>query len=100
MVAHFTMRTYGVNKENRFVEGIRLLRKSRQIRGKKSGKNLNNTCATCSEPPSYISTMNYTKREKKYAHQDNFFLIRVYEEHSIGKQLIRANSKFGEPYYF
>ena len=32
MVARFTKRTYGVNKEFRFVEGIWLQRKSRQIR--------------------------------------------------------------------
>ena len=32
MVAHFTLRTYGVNQEFRFVEGIWLHRKSSQIR--------------------------------------------------------------------
>ena len=32
MVAHFTMRTYGVNQAFSFVEGIWLHRKSRQIR--------------------------------------------------------------------
>ena len=32
MVAHFTMRTYGVNQAFRFVEGIWLHRKSHQIR--------------------------------------------------------------------
>ena len=32
MVAHFTMRTHGVNQAFRFVEGIRLHRKSHQIR--------------------------------------------------------------------
>ena len=32
MVAHFTMRTHGVNQAFRFVEGIWLQRKSRQIR--------------------------------------------------------------------
>ena len=32
MVAHFTMRTYGVNQAFRFGEGIWLHRKSRQIR--------------------------------------------------------------------
>ena len=37
MVAHFPMRTYGVNQAFRFVEGIWLHRKSRQIR-KKIGK--------------------------------------------------------------
>ena len=31
MVAHFTMRIYGVNQVFRFVEGIWLLRNSRQI---------------------------------------------------------------------
>ena len=32
MVAHLTMRTHGVNQVLRFVEGIWLYRKSRQIR--------------------------------------------------------------------
>ena len=32
MVAHFTMRTYGVNQEFRFDRGIWLHRKSHQIR--------------------------------------------------------------------
>ena len=32
MVAHFTMRTHGVNQAFRFVEGIWLHRKSHQIR--------------------------------------------------------------------
>ena len=32
MVAHFTMRTHGVNHAYRFVEGTWLHRKSRQIR--------------------------------------------------------------------
>ena len=32
MVAHFTMRTHGVNQAFRFVEGIWLHRKRRQIR--------------------------------------------------------------------
>ena len=34
MVADFPMRTYGVNQEIRFVEGIWLQRKNRQIREK------------------------------------------------------------------
>ena len=32
MVAHFTMRTHGVNQAFRFIEGIWLHRKSHQIR--------------------------------------------------------------------
>ena len=32
MVAHFTMRTHGVNKVYRFVEGIWFHRKSRRMR--------------------------------------------------------------------
>ena len=40
MVAHFTMRTYGVNQAFRFVEGIWLHRKCRQIRRKKIGKEI------------------------------------------------------------
>ena len=38
MVAHFTMRTYGVNQAFRVVEGIWLHRGSRQIRDKKNLK--------------------------------------------------------------
>ena len=40
MVAHLTMRTHGVNQAYRFVEGIWLHRKSRQIRFFFSGKDL------------------------------------------------------------
>ena len=40
MVAHYTMRTYGVNQVFRFVEGIWLHRKSRQIRSFFSEKDL------------------------------------------------------------
>ena len=36
MVAHFSMRTYGVNQEFLFVEGIWLHQKNRQNRGNKS----------------------------------------------------------------
>ena len=47
MVAHFTS-----------VEGLWLHRKSRQIREKNRKRPiLHHTCATCSEVPSYISTM-------------------------------------------
>ena len=54
MVANFTMRTHGENQAFRFVEGIWLHRKSRQIR-KRLG--LYYTHATCSEVPSFINTM-------------------------------------------
>ena len=40
MVAHFTMRTHGVNQAFQFVEGIRLHRKPRQIRFFFSAKDL------------------------------------------------------------
>mgnify|MGYP007015541833 CR=1 FL=1 len=40
MVSHLTMRIYGVNQAFRFVEGIWLHQKSRQIREKKIGKDL------------------------------------------------------------
>ena len=62
MVAHFTMRTYGVNQEFRFAEGIWLHRKSRQIRfffGK--DLSLHHTCATCSEQPSHIKTIGWVR---------------------------------------
>ena len=47
MIAHFTMRTHGVNQEFRFVEGICPHRKGHQIRvffGKRP--RLHHTCAT------------------------------------------------------
>ena len=59
MVAHFTMRTYGLNHEFRFVEGIWLHRKGRQIRFFfRKCPILRYTYATCFELPSYISTIN------------------------------------------
>ena len=59
MVVHFTMRTNGVNQAFRFVEGIWLHQKCRQIREEKKQKRpiLHHTCATYSELPSYISIM-------------------------------------------
>ena len=54
MVAQKTMHTYGVNQVFRFVEGIWSHRKSRHKR-----PILLHTCATWSEPPSYISTIFY-----------------------------------------
>ena len=58
MVAHFTMRTDGVNQASRFVEGIWLHRKSRQIQDENRKRPiLHHTCAICSELPSYICTM-------------------------------------------
>ena len=59
MVAHFTMRTHGVKQAFRFVEGIWLHGKSRQIRFIYSSEEtfLLHTCAICSELPFYISTM-------------------------------------------
>ena len=58
MVAHFTMRTHGVNQEIRFAEGIWLRRKSGHIRFF-FGKYLfiHHACATCSEQPYNIKTM-------------------------------------------
>ena len=58
MKAQNTVRKYGVNQVFRFVEGILLHRKSRQIRNfcRKRPIFLH-TCATCSELPSYISAM-------------------------------------------
>ena len=59
MVAHFTMRTHGVNQAFRFVEGIWLHRKSHQIRFFFFEKRpcLHHTCATGNEQPSNIKTM-------------------------------------------
>ena len=54
MVAHSTMRTQGLNQAFRFVEGIWL----HQIRFfLQKIPVLLDTCATCSELPSYTSTM-------------------------------------------
>ena len=47
MIAHFTMRMYGVNQEFRFVEDIWLHRKSCQIRGKKKSKKTYFTSYAC-----------------------------------------------------
>ena len=58
MVAHFTMRTHGVNQAFRFVKGILLYQKSRQIRfffGKRPCFHL--SCATWNEQPSNMKTM-------------------------------------------
>ena len=58
MVAHLTMRTYGGNQAFRFVEGIWLHRKSRQIRNFfRKRPILLHTCTTCSELPPCKSTM-------------------------------------------
>ena len=59
MVAHFPMRSYGENQAIRFVEGICAYRKSREPRKKRKDlfHNSHHTCSTCSELPSYISTM-------------------------------------------
>ena len=58
MVAHFTLRTDGVNRAFRFAEGIRLPRRSRQFRNFSRKRHiLHHTCSTCSELPSYISTV-------------------------------------------
>ena len=55
---NFTMRTYGVYQEFRFVKGIWLHQKSLQIRIiSRKRPILHHTCATCSELPSYINTM-------------------------------------------
>ena len=59
MVADFTRRTYGVNQAFRYVEGIWLHRKSRQIKKLfRKRRILHHMCATCPELPSYISTIN------------------------------------------
>ena len=58
MVDHFTMRSHGVNQAFRFVEGIWLHRKSRQIRfffGKRAC--FHHLCAMWNDQPSNIKTM-------------------------------------------
>ena len=59
MVAHYSMRTYGVNQEFRFDKGIWLHRKSGQIRFFFLRKIpfLHHACATFYEQPSNIKTM-------------------------------------------
>ena len=61
MVAHFTMRTHGVNQAFRFLEGIWLHRKSHQIRFFLFGKRpcLHHTCAMLNEQTSNIKTMGF-----------------------------------------
>ena len=65
MAANFTMRTHGVNKTFRFVEGIWLHRKSRQIRFFWKILIIHHTCAACSKLPSYISSMAFMGDDKK-----------------------------------
>ena len=66
MVAQNTVLTYGVNQIFKFVEGIWLHKKSRQIRFfSRKIPILLHTCATCSEVPSYKSTMVQTVVIKK-----------------------------------
>ena len=56
MVAHFSMRTHGLHQALRFVEGIWLHRKSRQLRFHFSEKDLVFFIrATLNEQPSYIT---------------------------------------------
>ena len=58
MVAQNTVRTYGVNLVIRFVEGIWLHRKSRQLRFFfRKGPILLYKCATFTERPFYINTI-------------------------------------------
>ena len=72
MVAHFTMRTYGVHQTFRFVEGIWLHRESRQIRKKNWKRPIShNTCATYSELPSYISTMGHCLKKTTFRNNPN-----------------------------
>ena len=61
MVAQNTVRSYGVNQVFRFVEGILLHRKSSQILIFFSLKRpiLRHMCATRSQLPYYISTMDH-----------------------------------------
>ena len=55
---HFTMRTYGVNQAFRFVEGIWLHQKSRQIQFFAWKRpNLHNACAARAQLSSNISTL-------------------------------------------
>ena len=58
MVAHFPMRTYGVNQAFRCVEGIWLNQKSRQARHFfRKRPILHHNCETCAELRSYIRTV-------------------------------------------
>ena len=64
MVAHFTMRTYVVNQEFRFVKGIWLMTE-RIVKFEKNRKRpifTSYTCATCSELPSFISIMDQRQK--------------------------------------
>ena len=64
MVAQNAVRTYGLNPVFRFVEGIWLYRKSRQIRIFFGNRPiLLHTCATCSELQYHTSTMTRSNRQ-------------------------------------
>ena len=68
MVAHFTLRTYGVNQEFRFDEGNWLHRKSGQIRFFFLEKYLflHHECATyCSEQPFHIKNHGLEEAENR-----------------------------------
>ena len=83
MVVHFTMRTYGVNQEVRFVKGIWLYQKILKINFfflSREMPILQHTCATCSQPPSYISTMVNLQPLRKYIIYNSFCnLLQYYE---------------------
>ena len=71
MVVHFTMRTYGVNQAFRFVEDNWSYQQSRQTRFFFLGILIfHHTCASCSELPSYISTIIWTMVTYKIVDQN------------------------------
>ena len=85
MVVQNTVRTHRVNQVFRFVEGIWLHRKSREIQFfLRKRLILLHTCTTCSELPSYISTMDqtdcieYLMEEEKKCVQHNEILFFSY----------------------
>ena len=86
MVAHFITRTYGVNQAFRFVEGICLHRKSRQIRFF-FGKYLFHMCATFSELPPYIST----RLQRVFYFLTTLFRILLQRAASLELEIQKAN---------
>ena len=77
MDAQIPVRTYGDNQVFRFIKGIRLHRQSRQIRFfSRKRPALLYTCATCSELPSYISTMVRMGFQGQLIYRPNYNIVK------------------------
>ena len=95
------MRTYGINQVFRFGEGNWPHRKSSQIRNfVRKRPILLNTCATCSELPSYISTVDNIREMyvpgsvRTWSHPESCSSIRP-----MGKELRGFRPRFSGPVF-